>query len=245
MNPCDWRSQRVKSSSPSRSRSMTETPWRQQVVQSCRYADVRQGCHQTSVASGFFVEHLQEALESSMESSKIRGNSWHLQEMGGVACIFPPTKCKKWKNVLKPMRNSMFFFWEKLCISSEFFKAHGKNHGREPNQSQNTQLLSIVLPSYHVLPLSIGARFTHLTTVKHCIPFASEMILGSSTRAHHISPSDEHFANSNFLSFWWLYTILVGGFNPSEKYQSVGATIPSIWKIKNVPNHQHIYYIYT
>jgi len=83
----------------------------------------------------FFVEHLQEAPESSMESSKIRGKSWNLQEMGGVALIFPSTKCKKWKNVLKPMRNSMVFFWEKLCISSEFFKAHGKNHGRGPNQS--------------------------------------------------------------------------------------------------------------
>jgi hypothetical protein len=50
---------------------------------------------------------------------------------------------------------------------------------------------------------------THLTTVKHYIPFASEMILGSSTRPHHISPSDEHFANSNFLSFWWLYILYV------------------------------------
>ena len=33
--------------------------------------------------------------------------------------------------------------------------------------------------------------------------------------------------------------ILVGGFNPSEKMNSsVGMIIPTIWKIKNVPNHQ-------
>ena len=31
--------------------------------------------------------------------------------------------------------------------------------------------------------------------------------------------------------------ILVGGFNTSEKYQSVGNIIPNIWRIKNVPNH--------
>ena len=32
---------------------------------------------------------------------------------------------------------------------------------------------------------------------------------------------------------------LVGGFNPSEKYESVGMIIPNIWKNKkNVPNHQ-------
>ena len=31
--------------------------------------------------------------------------------------------------------------------------------------------------------------------------------------------------------------ILVGGFNPSETYQSIGMIIPNIWK-KHVPNHQ-------
>ena len=36
--------------------------------------------------------------------------------------------------------------------------------------------------------------------------------------------------------------ILVGGFNPSEKYQSVGMIIPNIWKNKNVPNHQPVLY---
>ena len=38
--------------------------------------------------------------------------------------------------------------------------------------------------------------------------------------------------------------ILVGGFNPSEKYWSNGNIIPNIWK-KNVPNHQPVYiYLY-
>ena len=36
--------------------------------------------------------------------------------------------------------------------------------------------------------------------------------------------------------------ILVGGFNPSEKYKSVGMTIPNIWEsMKHVPNHQPVY----
>ena len=38
--------------------------------------------------------------------------------------------------------------------------------------------------------------------------------------------------------------LLVGGFNPSEKYESVGMTILNIWK-KNVPNHQPAIYIYS
>ena len=33
-------------------------------------------------------------------------------------------------------------------------------------------------------------------------------------------------------------SLLVGGFNPSERYQSIKMIIPNIWKIKNVPNHQ-------
>ena len=34
---------------------------------------------------------------------------------------------------------------------------------------------------------------------------------------------------------------LVGGFNPSEKYESVGVIILSIWKNKShVPNHQPV-----
>ena len=36
-------------------------------------------------------------------------------------------------------------------------------------------------------------------------------------------------------------TRLVGGFNPPEKYWSVGLMIPNIWKIKNVPNHQPVH----
>jgi len=33
--------------------------------------------------------------------------------------------------------------------------------------------------------------------------------------------------------------VLVGGFNPSEQYESVGMIVPNIWKNKkNVPNHQ-------
>jgi len=41
---------------------------------------------------------------------------------------------------------------------------------------------------------------------------------------------------------------LVGGFNPSEKYESqlgllIGMFIPNIWKNKShVPNHQPVYY---
>jgi hypothetical protein len=37
---------------------------------------------------------------------------------------------------------------------------------------------------------------------------------------------------------------LVGGFNPSEKYESVGMIIPNIWKnTSNVPKHQPVVYI--
>jgi len=39
---------------------------------------------------------------------------------------------------------------------------------------------------------------------------------------------------------------LVGGFNPSEKYWSVGSIIPNIWKKKYAANHRpDIYYIVT
>jgi hypothetical protein len=34
---------------------------------------------------------------------------------------------------------------------------------------------------------------------------------------------------------------LVGGFNPSEKYESVEVIIPNIWKNKFVPHHQPVY----
>ena len=38
------------------------------------------------------------------------------------------------------------------------------------------------------------------------------------------------------------YTFLVGGLNPSEKYQSIGMNIPNIWENKiDVPNHQPVY----
>ena len=120
---------------PQTQQVVTETPRRQQVVESCRYADVRQGCHQTSVASGFFRGTSAGSPGIFHGIFKNQGEIMESTGNGGVALIFPSTKCKKWKNVLKPMRNSMVFFWEKLCISSEFFKAHGKNHGRGPNQS--------------------------------------------------------------------------------------------------------------
>ena len=35
---------------------------------------------------------------------------------------------------------------------------------------------------------------------------------------------------------------LVGGFNPSEKYWSIGMIIPNMWKNKNVPNHQPVFF---
>ena len=36
--------------------------------------------------------------------------------------------------------------------------------------------------------------------------------------------------------------LLVGGFNPSEKYESqLGSLFPIYGKIKNVPNHQPVY----
>ena len=38
-----------------------------------------------------------------------------------------------------------------------------------------------------------------------------------------------------------VWTNLVGGFNPSEQYESVGVTIPNMMgKIKNVWNHQPV-----
>ena len=39
-------------------------------------------------------------------------------------------------------------------------------------------------------------------------------------------------------TFWQRDVNLVGGFNPSEKYESMGMIIPSIWENKNVQNHQ-------
>ena len=36
----------------------------------------------------------------------------------------------------------------------------------------------------------------------------------------------------------FMILLLVGGLNPSEKYESIGMIIPNIWEIKNVPNHQ-------
>ena len=41
---------------------------------------------------------------------------------------------------------------------------------------------------------------------------------------------------------WWskstISALLIRGFNPSEKYESVKKSIPYIWENKNVPNHQ-------
>ena len=37
--------------------------------------------------------------------------------------------------------------------------------------------------------------------------------------------------------------LLVGGLNPSEKYESIGIIIPNIWENKiDVPNHQPVIY---
>ena len=45
--------------------------------------------------------------------------------------------------------------------------------------------------------------------------------------------------NSGYLNKCWIY--LVGGFNPSEKYEShLGWLFPIYGKIKNVPNHQPV-----
>ena len=42
-----------------------------------------------------------------------------------------------------------------------------------------------------------------------------------------------------WLSIYMIETCLVGGFNPSEKYESqLGLLFPIYGKIKNVPNHQ-------
>ena len=38
-----------------------------------------------------------------------------------------------------------------------------------------------------------------------------------------------------------VYTILVGGFHPSETYWSVGMFIPNLYGKTNVPNHQPVY----
>ena len=51
------------------------------------------------------------------------------------------------------------------------------------------------------------------------------------------------------LIYIYIY-ILAGGFNPSEKYWSVGMILPNMWKNKQVANQQSVYtyiyiYIYT
>jgi len=46
-------------------------------------------------------------------------------------------------------------------------------------------------------------------------------------------------SNKWIAGFLTRRTILVGGFNPSEKYESQWEGLSHIlWKIKNVPNHQ-------
>ena len=35
-----------------------------------------------------------------------------------------------------------------------------------------------------------------------------------------------------------MYMYMIGGFNPSKKYWSIGMFIPNIWKKTNVPKHQ-------
>jgi hypothetical protein len=43
------------------------------------------------------------------------------------------------------------------------------------------------------------------------------------------------------LSKFYIYIILVGGFNHLEKYESQWEGLSHIlWKIKNVPNHQPV-----
>jgi len=45
--------------------------------------------------------------------------------------------------------------------------------------------------------------------------------------------------NGPFIDDLLIKNCLVGGFNQSENYQSVGIILPSIWKNKiHVPNHQ-------
>jgi len=51
---------------------------------------------------------------------------------------------------------------------------------------------------------------------------------------------------SNYSSLRYSATalkiLLVGGFNPSEKYESqIGSSSQLLGKIKNVPNHQPVY----
>ena len=50
-------------------------------------------------------------------------------------------------------------------------------------------------------------------------------------------------SNKWIAGFLTRRTILVGGFNPSEKYESQWEGLSHIlWKIKNVPNHQSAYH---
>ena len=49
-------------------------------------------------------------------------------------------------------------------------------------------------------------------------------------------PISIHQLPKNILYIY--ISLYIGGFHPSEKYSSVGVTIPNIWKNKNVPNHQ-------
>jgi len=55
-------------------------------------------------------------------------------------------------------------------------------------------------------------------------------------RGSHGVPRDvflERFYNVIFIVELSFTELLVGGFNPSEKYESVGITFPNIWKNKN------------
>ena len=55
---------------------------------------------------------------------------------------------------------------------------------------------------------------------------------------------DEYLYTIHWQQFWKKQK-LVGGFNPSEKYESIGIIIPNVWKNKShVPNHQPVIIIH-
>ena len=84
-------------------------------------------------------------------------------------------------------------------------------------------------------------------------PINSQTCSSFPMKSYHVSRFNQHFPRV-FLQFWVLIIrfitciipfiiykqfILVGGFNPSEKYESqIGSSSQLLGKIQNVPNHQ-------
>ena len=68
-----------------------------------------------------------------------------------------------------------------------------------------------------------------------CVGKSTNLLTGEVWLNKNIHPARDVSCNTSASWIWW--TQLVGGFNPSEKYESVGI-IPNIWEKKNVPNHQ-------